>query len=223
MPQDLTAVPWPVRTERLVIRMATPDDVEPTWQFRRLPAVPEWLTVLPTDRADYAAKFLDTERLTRTLLLERDGVVVGDMMLFVKDAWAQAEVADRAVGVQAELGWVITPAQAGQGLATEAAGAALRICFQQLGLRRVFAQCFAANVPSWRVMEKVGMRREQHTVRESLHRSGEWLDGLMYAILAEEWRDAVVGSAQPADVAKIGQPISVRQAFSSGVSPGPTR
>ena len=168
--------------------MATPDDVEPTWQFRRLPAVGQWLTSSSTDRDEFTAKFLDPERLAKTLMLERDGVVVGDMMLAIEDAWAQTEIVDQARGVQAELGWVITPAQAGQGLATEAAGAALRICFQQLGLRRVFAQCFAANVPSWRVMEKLGMRREQHTVRESLHRSGEWMDGLMYAILADEWR-----------------------------------
>lgn len=33
------------------------------------------------------------------------------------------------------------------------------------------------------------MRREAHTVRDSLHRSGRWLDGLRYALLADEWRD----------------------------------
>jgi RimJ/RimL family protein N-acetyltransferase len=27
-----------------------------------------------------------------------------------------------------------------------------------------------------------------HSVRESLHRSGEWMDSLGYALLAEEWR-----------------------------------
>jgi RimJ/RimL family protein N-acetyltransferase len=37
-------------------------------------------------------------------------------------------------------------------------------------------------------MERLGMRREEHNVRDSLHRSGEWLDGLGYALLAEEWR-----------------------------------
>jgi hypothetical protein len=31
------------------------------------------------------------------------------------------------------------------------------------------------------------MRRETHTVSESLHRSGEWMDGLGYALLADEW------------------------------------
>ena len=32
---------------------------------------------------------------------------------------------------------------------------------------------------------------ETHAVRESLHRSGAWLDGLGYALLADEWRDRV--------------------------------
>jgi hypothetical protein len=39
-------------------------------------------------------------------------------------------------------------------------------------------------------MEKLGMRREMHTTRDALLRTGEWADGLMYAILAEEWRAA---------------------------------
>lgn len=37
-------------------------------------------------------------------------------------------------------------------------------------------------------MERVGMRRELYTFRESLHRCGEWLDGMGYALLADEWR-----------------------------------
>ena len=32
------------------------------------------------------------------------------------------------------------------------------------------------------------MRREAHAVSDSLHRSGRWLDGYGYALLAEEWR-----------------------------------
>jgi RimJ/RimL family protein N-acetyltransferase len=35
-------------------------------------------------------------------------------------------------------------------------------------------------------MERLGMRRELHAVRGSLHRSGEWLDVYGYAMLACE-------------------------------------
>jgi RimJ/RimL family protein N-acetyltransferase len=59
----------------------------------------------------------------------------------------------------------------------------------------VTANCFADNVASWRLMERVGMRRELHAVRESLHRSGKWLDGLGYALLADEWHQPEVTSA----------------------------
>jgi RimJ/RimL family protein N-acetyltransferase len=36
-------------------------------------------------------------------------------------------------------------------------------------------------------MERLGMRREVHTVRDALHRSGRWLDSAGYALLADEW------------------------------------
>jgi RimJ/RimL family protein N-acetyltransferase len=91
--------------------------------------------------------------------------------------------------VQAELGWCLDPSHQGRGYATEAVTALMRLCFEDLGLRRVTANCFADNEESWRLMERLGMRREIHTLRESLHRSGKWMDGMGYALLAEEWRE----------------------------------
>ena len=51
-------------------------------------------------------------------------------------------------------------------------------------MRRVEAACFAENLASRRVMEKIGMRLEGVFREESLHRSGRWLDGMSYALLA---------------------------------------
>jgi RimJ/RimL family protein N-acetyltransferase len=185
----LDAVSWPVRTARLQLRAATAGDAEATWVYRQHEAVGRWLTRAPSTFDEYRAAFARPAYLTKTLVVELEGTVIGDLMIAVEDAWAQAEVADRARGVQAELGWVISPDHTGQGYATEAVRELIRICFTDLGLRRVTAGCFAANEASWRLMERVGMRREIHTVRESLHRSGEWLDGMGYALLADEWRE----------------------------------
>ena len=190
MTRTLAELPWPVRTERLVLRPATEDDVEPTWRFRRLPEVTQWITWLADDPEEYRARFTEVPRLASTLVVEHGGTVVGDLMVRVEDAWAQTEVAEQARGVQAELGWTLDPSCGGRGLATEAVSELLRLCFEGLGLRRVTASCFADNTASWRLMERVGMRRETHAVAESLHRSGAWLDGLQYALLAEEWRRA---------------------------------
>ena len=188
MPQDLSAVAWPMRTERLTFRPATADDVAGAWAFRRLPEVQEWMTTADTDREAFARRFVEPDRLSKTLASELDGVLIGDLMIAIGDAWAQAEVKDRASGVQAEIGWCLSPEHQGRGYATEAVRELLRICFEELGLRRVVAMCFADNVPSWRLMERLGMRREEYAVRDSLHRSGEWLDGMTYALLVDEWR-----------------------------------
>jgi RimJ/RimL family protein N-acetyltransferase len=160
--------------------------VQLPWRFRRQESVGRWLPARPHSLEDYRAMFEEPERLATTLIVERDGEVIGDLMLKIEDAWAQTEVAVRARGVQAELGWVLDPASTGHGYETEAVRELLRLCFDELDLRRVVAKCFSDNEASWRLMERLGMRRELHAVRESLHRSGEWLDVYGYAMLACE-------------------------------------
>jgi RimJ/RimL family protein N-acetyltransferase len=187
MRTPLDAITWPVRTERLTIRAATPGDLEATWQFRQLEDVSRWITRAPATLEEYRTQFEDPDSLARTLVILLDGQVIGDLMLKVEDAWAQAEVADQARNTQAEIGWVLDPAYAGHGYATEAVRALLTCCFDELEVRRVVANCFLDNDASWRLMERLGMRREVHAVRESLHRSGRWLDTVGYAILEEEW------------------------------------
>jgi RimJ/RimL family protein N-acetyltransferase len=191
------AVAWPVRTARLTLRPAVADDLAATWRYRRLPEVSRWLTRAPATLEEYRGQFLDPDRLAMTIVVELEGQVIGDLMLRVEDAWGQAEVADRVRGVQAELGWVLHPDYAGHGYATEAVRALIALAFDGMGLRRVTAGCFADNEASWRLMERVGMRRETVAVRESLHRSGEWLDGMGYALLADEHRGTGAAGIAP--------------------------
>jgi RimJ/RimL family protein N-acetyltransferase len=190
---EMTGVPnwgrltWPRTTERLTLRPAIMADSDAMFGYRSLETVARWMTQLPTDTESWRATF--DERFPYALAILLDGEVVGDLFLKTEDAWAQAEVRDRAHDVFAEIGWCLAPAHAGRGLATEAVRELLAIAFDGLGLLRVIAICFADNEPSWRLMERIGMRREAHTVRDNLHRDGTWYDGLTYALLAEEWRD----------------------------------
>ena len=181
----------PLRTERLTLRPATADDADPTWTYRRLPSVNEWLSGSPADLDGYRAMFAEPARLATTVVVtlghDPAAPVIGDFMIRREDGWAQRDVAEQARGKQAELGWVLDPAHTGHGYATEAVRELLRYCFEELGVRRVTANSFLDNETSWRLMERVGMRRELHAVRESLHRSGRWLDGVGYALLDDEW------------------------------------
>jgi len=113
--------------------------------------------------------------------------IIGHVMIMPRDSWAQSGVATRAKGLEAELGWMFDPASAGHGYATEAIRATIGLCFNFLQLRRIHAGCFADNTASWRLMNRLGMRREQYGRATSLHSDGTWHDSLTYALLREEW------------------------------------
>jgi RimJ/RimL family protein N-acetyltransferase len=59
-----------------------------------------------------------------------------------------------------EIGWRLTRAAWGQGLATEAAHAALDFGFTHLKLREIVAITVPANAASRRVMDRLGMVRD---------------------------------------------------------------
>ena len=190
--RSIDDVTWPLTTERLAIRPSRESDAAAFQAYRRLPEVSEWLPRLSVDLASVQERFGEEEFRRRTLVIERDAEVIGDLYLSISETWAQAEVQDRAPQ-QAEIGWALSPEHQGQGLALEAVRRLVDLCFGDLGLHRVYATCFADNAGSSRLMEKLGMRREAHHVKDSLHRERGWLDGYTYALLADEWpasRDA---------------------------------
>jgi RimJ/RimL family protein N-acetyltransferase len=87
-----------------------------------------------------------------------------------------------------EVGWRLARAHWGQGFATEAARAALRVGFEQIALDEVVSFTSVLNVRSRAVMERIGMRNtlqdfehpgipEGHSLR--LH--------CLYRITREEW------------------------------------
>ena len=184
MAPSLDLVDWPVRTERLVLRRLADGDLPTIFAYRSLPVVAEWIGGKATDVESLAERFGDGGTV---VIVEHEGRLIGDLMVRIQDAYAQREVAEKAVGVEAELGWTFDPAHHGRGLATEAIGALIGVCFDDLGLHRLVASCFSANEPSWRLMERVGMRREAHHLADSLHRDHGWQDEYVYAMLADEW------------------------------------
>lgn len=67
---------------------------------------------------------------------------------------------DSAFTPAVEIGWRLLPAYWQQGLATEAAQAALRFAFEQLELPQVLAFTVPVNLPSQALMQRLGMQRD---------------------------------------------------------------
>jgi RimJ/RimL family protein N-acetyltransferase len=89
---------------------------------------------------------------------------------------------------QGEIGYVVSSAYAGRGLATEGARAMLSIGFDRWDLHRMIGRCDARNAASAAVLRRVGMRQEAEFLQNEWVK-GEWTDELVFAILADEWRD----------------------------------
>jgi RimJ/RimL family protein N-acetyltransferase len=86
-----------------------------------------------------------------------------------------------------ELGYRLHGSVQRRGLMHEACTALLDWLFGAVGVRRVTAMCVTANEPSWRLMEKLGMRREG-LLREYRQLGGQWRDEYVYGLLRREWR-----------------------------------
>ena len=176
-------------TARLILRPLQSDDWQAVLSYTADPAVlrylPERLMVREpvngTDQRSCPDKF--------AINLKSDGTFIGHLLFCHHDSEQLVR----------EIGWVIRPAYQRHGYATEAAAALLKYGFETLGLQRIVAACDNRNIASFRVMEKLGMRREAQ-FQDCLPRQGEWLEEYLYAIGVDEWRT----TKRPASQGKIG-------------------
>ena len=111
--------------------------------------------------------------------LKDTGALIGDMVLLFRDREAR----------QGEIGFSFNPAYQRRGYATEAATAMLGIGFGSFNLHRIFGRCDARNEASWRLLQRLGMRREAHFREHALFK-GEWDEEYYYALLARDWAGA---------------------------------
>jgi RimJ/RimL family protein N-acetyltransferase len=89
-------------------------------------------------------------------------------------------------GRQGEIGFTLAREYQGKGYALEAVERIFQYLFEQFDLHRVQANCDPRNLASVRLLERLGMRREGHTI-ESARYKGEWADEYWYAVLQREW------------------------------------
>lgn len=174
---------WPLATERLRLRLHGTGDAEWLHELYSRPDVARYLLDEPWTAEVTRDKL--TERLAKTdidgetgalaLVIEHDGVPIGDVALWLTDHEHR----------QGEIGWVLDPAHGGQGFASEAVRAVLALGFDHYRLHRITAQMDARNSASAALARRVGLRLEAHHVQDWFSK-GEWTDTLIFARLASE-------------------------------------
>jgi RimJ/RimL family protein N-acetyltransferase len=176
----------PLETARLILRAFTPQDFDDVHSYASVPEnciYMEWgpNTALQT-RAFIQMAISQAEETPCTnhqyaAVRKETGRLIGACNLAI-------------TGGKAELGWILHRDYWKQGYGPEMGKALLELGFEELKLRRITATCDAENYGSYRVMEKIGMRKEGLFIEArpaNKLSNKKYGDEFFYAILKEEW------------------------------------
>jgi RimJ/RimL family protein N-acetyltransferase len=170
-------------TPRLLLDRLRPDDAQALFACRADPAVARFQGWRPASVAE-ARAFIDVQAepapglwFQRAIRLRDGQALVGDLGVCLPST----------PGDSVEFGISLVPAQQGRGYAREALQALFQHGFDALGWRRIHASVDPRNTACVALLQALGMRQEAH-FRESLWLHGEWVDDVVFAILAREWQ-----------------------------------
>lgn len=170
-----------IETERLILRPFQPEDGEGLYEYLSDAEVVRYEPYTPMspeearEEAGRRAKNNDFWAVCK-----KDGQLIGNLYFSKGDfnTW--------------ELGYVFNRKYWGKGYASESVQALLDVAFREWDVRRVVAMCDPKNTASWRLMERLGMRREgelKQNVYFFCNEEGDpiWKDTYEYGLLREEW------------------------------------
>lgn len=129
------------------------------------------------DGKDFISAMLSAdENETFAFAITVDNIAVGSIGVF-----RQGNIHRRT----AELGYYIAEEYWGKGIMTEAVRKICEYVFSESDIIRIYAEPFAYNTASCRVLEKAGFQYEG-TLRSNAVKNGKVLDMKMYSLLKEE-------------------------------------
>lgn len=144
-----------IETPRLLLRRWRVADIDVLAELYADPAIERWLGPLTRDDAQSTVMryehHWDIFGFGRFAVEDLgSGRLVGRVGVMRQPDWTETPEKD-------EVGWVIAADRWGEGLAGEAADAAIRDAFERVGLERVVSFTLPENAASRRVMEKCGL------------------------------------------------------------------
>ncbi|UYP48777.1 hypothetical protein NEF87_005062 [Candidatus Lokiarchaeum ossiferum] len=174
-----------IETKRLIIRNISLYELDSFLQYRNEPEVARYQSWEPNLDKAYGYNFINNLVSKKigdpgnwnqiVWKLKETGQHIGDCALFVTED-----------AKQAEIGYTLATKFQKQGFATEAVSAIIDFAFNKLNLHRIYASCDCKNYSSFKLLEKLGFRREGHYI-ENIFFKGAWGDEFFYALLKKEW------------------------------------
>ena len=172
-----------IRTPRLKLRHARPDDLAAMHAVLSDPRATEWWSTPPHASLDETRVWLGgmlagNAEGSDDFVIERDGQVIGKAGFYRLP----------------DVGYILHPDHWGQGLASEAVGAAIAHVFATREVEDLTADVDPANQASIRLLEKLGFTRTGFA-EKTWNVGGEWKDSLYYGLTRRAWTAQVEGSS----------------------------
>jgi RimJ/RimL family protein N-acetyltransferase len=155
-----------------------------------LPIIVEWANnpdffgqydILMQISKEDGEKFYDSPNRGKYFFIQKkDGTKVGTIR-----SWDV--VPGGSVNFGVEIGYALVSNERGKGYGTEAVNLLLDYSFLSSAITRIQAHTDTRNLPSQRVLEKTGFKKEGIT-RKGYFSRGELRDNFIYSILREEWK-----------------------------------
>ncbi|NMA05074.1 MAG: GNAT family N-acetyltransferase [Acholeplasmataceae bacterium] len=145
-----------IKTERLILRPWTLEDLDDFYNYAKVPGVGEmagWPHHKSKEESLRILKIFITEK--KTFALEYEGKVIGSLGIEEYDENENPELNHK---VGRSIGYVLSKDYWNQGLMTEAVKAVLDYCFKELKLDFLVASFYEYNIKSKRVLEKCGFK-----------------------------------------------------------------
>ena len=150
------------RTKRLVLRDVLQSDFAALHRLRSDPAVTRYMDYITSESEQETREWIQgtmqhnalTPRRSYNLTIVRqsDNEILGWIGIGIGES-------ENPQHGDVDFGYAILPAYWGQGYATEALAAIIKIAFKALGAVGVYGECDVRNSASARVMAKAGLRR----------------------------------------------------------------
>lgn len=145
-----------IRTERLVLRPLGVKYLQTTHIYASDYENTKYMYYLPNDRLEDTLAFLQKAEQE----WEKEDPTFFEFAICINDKHIGAVSLYLDDGrCSGELGWIIYKPYWNQGIATEATKAVVNFAVQELGVNRFTAHCDSENIGSYKVMEKIGMKR----------------------------------------------------------------
>ena len=176
-----------LKTERLVLRPLTVQDVDQVWPYQSNPELAEYQSYSAHKTKEETIKWLkqlkDEQELGKNITW---GIFMNDQLCGVLSLITILRKHRALTYDRAELAYWLGPEFQGKGIMTEAGKRVIKFAFNQFSLHKLIVAHHEGNSGSENLIKRLGFKFS-HEEKEEFMKSDKWVNCLHYELLVSDY------------------------------------